>query len=246
MVEKTWIFDFDDTLAWNFHHYELAKLKFAEWIINTIGGKAPGINDLLDIQTKMDLEGVLTKGFGRERFPTSMSSTYEFLCNKLGIPISKELSKEAYKIGETAFFTAEEYGLMGLVGGAEEVLDFLLEKGDELIIYTKGDVEIQNRKIEGNNLDKWFNETIITNDKSSDEIKSIISGKNPDSVLMVGNSVRSDMIPAQEAGLRTVYVPCETWAYEREHNGFEEGLRATKINEISEIIREYDYLTRPL
>ncbi len=86
-----------------------------------------------------------------------------------------------------------------------------------LMLITKGDLLDQERKIERSKLGDYFRFVEIVSDKSEDTYRSILEkrGTTAAQFLMVGNSLRSDILPVLELGGTAVYIPHElTWAHE--------------------------------
>ena len=74
-MNKTFIFDYDDTLAWNQHDYSYAQLEFLKWIIfEKLWPKAPDLQSIINMEVDIDNKNVETMGFSMERFPTSFQS----------------------------------------------------------------------------------------------------------------------------------------------------------------------------
>lgn len=86
-----------------------------------------------------------------------------------------------------------------------------------LMVITKGDLLDQTSKIKRSGLAKYFSITEVINDKTSEDYRAILGrhGLLPETFLMVGNSLRSDVLPVLELGGKAVYIPAETtWAHE--------------------------------
>jgi putative hydrolase of the HAD superfamily len=86
-----------------------------------------------------------------------------------------------------------------------------------LMVITKGDLLDQTSKIRRSGLAKYFSITEVINDKTSEDYRAILGrhGLLPETFLMVGNSLRSDVLPVLELGGKAVYIPAETtWAHE--------------------------------
>ena len=114
-----------------------------------------------------------------------------------------------------------------------------------LVLITKGDLFDQERKLAASGLGEHFDAVEIVSDKSEATYARIFSagGHDPSAAMMIGNSLKSDVLPALGAGSWGVYVPHElTWSFEhadkpQAHPRFREmpdlsGLSAL-INEIS-------------
>lgn len=237
-MDKTFIFDYDDTLAWNQQDYSYAQLRFLDWILNKLGPKAPDLPAILNKYVDIDKSAVKKMGFSMERFPTSFRETYRTICNKNNIKVKQEDLDMAYSIGLLAF-DENRWKLQGLVLGAEETLEFLLQQGDELILLTKGDLIVQKKKLIATNCIHFFDEWRIVPNKNKDILLEVVGDRDKSKVWHVGNSIRSDVIPAIEAGIRVLYIPCETWAWEKEHNGVPESELITTYQRIIEIKENY-------
>lgn len=221
-MDKTFIFDYDDTLAWCEHDYCRAIIDFFTFTINRLGHRAPDVQSIMEMQSGFNKSGVEEKGFKMEIFPLSLVQAYQKICGEKGIK-DIEGEKEAYAIGMRAF-DENKYREQGLAEGAEETLEFLIQQRDELILLTKGDERVQRMKIEATQAWRYFRVDAINivEKKDVETLMHAVGSRDKDSVWHVGNSVRSDVKPALDAGLKVIYIPCETWAYEREHSGLPE------------------------
>jgi putative hydrolase of the HAD superfamily len=86
-----------------------------------------------------------------------------------------------------------------------------------MVMITKGDLFDQERKLAQSGLGELFDAIEIVSDKTTATYERIFSqyGEGPGRSMMVGNSLKSDIVPAIEAGSWGVYVPHElTWALE--------------------------------
>lgn len=102
--------------------------------------------------------------------------------------------------------------------GVAETLLFLAGK-HELTLFTKGEPREQNRKIDLSGLRPLFAHCEIVKEKNRDAYLELARLRefDVDRTWMIGNSPKSDINPALEAGLRAVFVPHErTWTLERE------------------------------
>ena len=197
--------------------------------------------EILATQERIDVKNLERYGWHMERFPTSMREAFGEIAARCGVtPLPSDLDL-AYGIGLTAF-DETRYHERGLLPGVPETLGFLRAR-DELILVTKGDPRVQERKFRATGIRRWFGDHIFTLiHKDAAVLKRIAGYRDPGCVTHVGNSIRSDVDVACEAGFGAVYIPCETWAYERKHNGFTEGPRKVKLDRISEMIERYDSL----
>jgi putative hydrolase of the HAD superfamily len=87
-----------------------------------------------------------------------------------------------------------------------------------LMLVTKGNVAEQTGKVERSGLKPFFESVEVVAEKNAASYREIVAryGLEPGTTWMVGNSPKSDINPAIEAGLNAVYIPhAETWILER-------------------------------
>jgi putative hydrolase of the HAD superfamily len=114
-----------------------------------------------------------------------------------------------------------------------------------LLLITKGDLLHQETKLAGSGLGHHFTGIEIVSEKDAGTYRSVMRryGVEPRRFVMVGNSLRSDILPALEAGAHAVYIPYEgTWIHE---HVAAEHLREAAYHEIA-AIRELPALLRGL
>lgn len=103
-----------------------------------------------------------------------------------------------------------------LFDGAEETLA-RLARSYPLMLITKGDLHHQQSKIVRSGLREYFRDVEVVSDKTPETYRTILTkhGIAPSRFLMVGNSLRSDILPVIEMGGWAVYIPNElTWSHE--------------------------------
>ena len=241
-MNKTFLFDYDDTLAPNEFHYTIAQSAFLQWMLTRLGPKTPDAQTIFNHIANTGTELVRTMGFRKERYPTTFKTVYHDLCAKFNHPCTEPDLSHAYDLGKLPF-DKERYRLYGLFEGAEETLEFLAKQGNELILLTKGDYDVQREKLEATQMHKWFeNRMHIVPNKNTAVIKEVLKHRNPHTAWHVGNSIRSDVTPALEAGIGMIYIPCETWAYEREHCGAPQHPKLITLETIAQIKDKYHEL----
>ena len=241
-MNLTWLFDLDDTIISNHLNYAYAQIALAEFLFETIGYRAPDLQTIINLQAEIDVKNVKSMGFCKEGFPTSCRQTYEEICKTLHLPIQEEHSRTAYNIGMQVF--DEKYWKKEMLDGAQETLEFLLQQGDQLFLLTKGDQAVQKKKVAFYRLDRYFepSNTHIVPHKSKEVIEEVLGNREKSKSFSVGNSIRSDVEPSLAAGLKVIYIPCETWQWEREHKGLPEHPHLIKMEKISDINDNYSLL----
>ncbi len=104
-----------------------------------------------------------------------------------------------------------------LIDGIEEVLEQLSDKY-KLVVATKGDLLDQERKLEKSGLSKYFHHIEVMSDKQPANYLKLVKHLDikPDSFLMIGNSLKSDVLPVLEIGGHAFHIPFHTtWAHEQ-------------------------------
>ena len=107
---------------------------------------------------------------------------------------------------------------MEVIAGVAETLEYLAAR-HELTLFTKGHVEEQRLKLDRSGLGGFFSHTAIVKEKDAPAYRRLVEerGMDPAQSWMVGNSPKSDINPALEAGLNAVFVPHpHTWVLEKQ------------------------------
>ncbi|MBL4745392.1 MAG: HAD hydrolase-like protein [Flavobacteriaceae bacterium] len=103
-----------------------------------------------------------------------------------------------------------------LLDDVELVLKSLSSKY-RLILATKGDLVDQERKLEKSKLGKYFHHIEVMSEKKTEDYQNILSnlGIKSSEFLMVGNSLKSDILPLIKIGASAIHVPYHTtWVHE--------------------------------
>lgn len=107
-----------------------------------------------------------------------------------------------------------------------------------LVVITKGDLRHQAAKVAESGLEKYFRHVEVVSDKNEDTYRGLMQrlGAAPDRFLMVGNSLRSDILPAVAAGGRGVYIPNRlTWSHEHSHPTPDAAARFWQLSHLGEL-----------
>lgn len=128
-----------------------------------------------------------------------------------------------------------------MLDDVEQVLKALHSKF-RLVVATKGDLLDQERKLKKSNLEKYFHHTEIMSDKQEKDYLKLIRHLDiaPEQFLMIGNSLKSDVLPVLAVGGHAVHVPFHTlWVHEHtDASVTHENFR--KVEKLSQIL---DFLT---
>jgi len=122
--------------------------------------------------------------------------------------------------------------------GVERTLKTLRERGDwRMVCFTKGELQDQENKLKRSGLLHFFDDVEITSDKGQKEFLALCEHQHihPSQLLMVGNSLKSDIAPALAIGAWAVHIPFYvTW--QLEHFEDMDHDRLTKIEHIEQLI----------
>jgi putative hydrolase of the HAD superfamily len=103
-----------------------------------------------------------------------------------------------------------------MLPGVEDALPRLADRAP-LVLVTKGDLHHQEAKLAASGLGAWFTGVEVVSDKRPETYARVFAryGAHPADALMAGNSVRSDVLPALEAGAFAALIPFElVWSHE--------------------------------
>jgi putative hydrolase of the HAD superfamily len=195
-------FDADDTLWHNERFFRLSQERFAELLSDHAEG-----DHLAERLEAAERRNLGRYGFGIKGFVLSMIETaIEVTDHKVPATTIAEL----IAMGQEMLAHPIE-----LLPGAQEVVEALAGKA-EVVLITKGDLLDQERKLAQSGLGDFFDAVEIVSDKTAATYARVFARHGRRRAMMVGNSLRSDVIPALEAGGWGVHVPHDlTWSYER-------------------------------
>ncbi|WP_322989648.1 HAD family hydrolase [Hoeflea sp.] len=213
---KTIAFDADDTLWENEQFYQLTEKQF-QALLSDHADKEQLSKRLLAAEKR----NLATYGFGIKGLVLSMIETAIEVTDG---QVSTDTISKILAIGRDLLGHPIE-----LLEGAREVLDELADRYT-LILITKGDLFDQERKIAQSGLAEKFAAIEIVPDKSAAVYRRIFSQRaaEPEATVMVGNSLKSDIVPVLEVGAWGVFVPhALTWSIEHtdtpvEHERFKQ------------------------
>lgn len=197
-------FDADDTLWVNEPYFREAEEKVAKLL--SIYETENKINQEL---YRIEIKNLQYYGYGVKGFVLSM------------IELALEISN--HKINPLVLSKIMDIGKemldkpIELLDGVEDVLEVLSRKY-KLIVATKGDLLDQERKLQKSGLLKYFHHVEVMSDKNESDYLKIIKHLEclPSEFLMVGNSLKSDVLPLTRIGAAAIHIPFHTtWEHEK-------------------------------
>lgn len=202
---KVIAFDADDTL-WDCQgHFEIVMQHLYDELIPWTDRETAALELFSTERKNMRLLGYGVKAFTLSVLETAMRVSR----NEMPATTINHLLQECY--------TLLEFPCTPLPG-VETTLQWLKDNtGLSLVVFTKGELLDQQHKLERSGLGRFFNHTEITSDKGVTEFAELCRklAVEPGQMLMVGNSLKSDIAPALTVGCQAVYVPFHvTWQLE--------------------------------
>jgi putative hydrolase of the HAD superfamily len=196
-------FDADDTLWHNERAFRLTHERFAALLADHA---EPG-----DLAARLDAaekRNLARYGFGVKGFVLSMIETaIDVTRDRVPASVIRQLIEAGHEMLEHP---------IELLPHARDAVEALA--GDRrLILITKGDLLDQERKLAQSGLGELFDGVEVVSDKTPAIYRAILArhGSEAAASAMIGNSLRSDVIPMIEAGGWGIHVPHEmTWSYE--------------------------------
>lgn len=223
---KAIAFDADDTLWVNEPLFRETEARFCELLADYMD--ADTCNRLL---FEVEMRNLPLYGYGIKPFTLSLiEAAIEFSEGKLPL----EVVSKVIDLGKEMLHAPVE-----LIDGIEETLE-TLTASYRLIMATKGDLLDQQRKLVKSGLERYFHHIEIVSDKTPKEYRKLVKHLdiNPEEFLMVGNSIKSDILPVLEIGAYAIHIPFHTtWEHEMvkepvEHPKFRLLERATQMLEM--------------
>ncbi len=239
MTRQTLLFDLDDTLIHCNKYFILTIKKFANQMKDWFAEHRIDIRKLKQKQLELDLIGIQQHGFLKERFPESLVETYHYYAAHTGRPVDPRETEYLYQLGNSVYeYEYEPYPDM------EKTLQDLQGRGHQLYLYTGGDVEVQTAKVKQLKLERYFADRVfISRHKSTDALERILNrfGLDRETTWMIGNSARTDALPALEAGIHCIHIPCEKdWEFNTIHIDIEPKGVFVQLGSLKEVPRTID------
>ncbi len=197
-------FDADDTLWLNEVHYRNIEEQFVElmkpWLTE---------REIRKELFRFEMKTLSLYGYGAKSFTLSMISTAISISNG---QVGSDVIRQIVDLGKWLINAPLE-----LLDNVADVLA-KLHLDYKLIVATKGDLLDQERKLQNSNLERFFHHVEIMSDKNPDSYGKLVRHLdiNPGEFLMIGNSLKSDVIPVLEIGSEAIHIPYHT-TWEHEH-----------------------------
>ena len=221
---KVIAFDADDTLWVNEPYFRETEERFYE-LLADYASRHELEQELLSIEIKnLPIYGYGIKGFMLSMIETALKISN----NNLNIQVVDKI----VDLGKQMLDQPIE-----LLEGVEQVLNTLKDKY-RLVVATKGDLLDQERKLKKSGISHYFHHIEIMSEKDVDNYQKLIKHLDiaPSELMMIGNSLKSDILPVLEIGSNGVHIPYQiTWSHETISHQVENS-RLISLKNISEVL----------
>lgn len=204
--QQVLIIDGDDTLWENNVHFEQAIEDFIDFLDHSTLSRGQ-VRAALDEVERLNSR---VHGYGSAAFARNLRETYERLAER---ELGPDDLDHVMHLGRRILDVELE-----LLPGVVDTLAYLKPR-HRLLLFTKGELDEQRLKVRRSGLADQFERVVVTREKDVAGYRDLIRAHTIDvgQAWMIGNSPRSDINPALEAGLRAVYIPhVHTWRLEQE------------------------------
>jgi putative hydrolase of the HAD superfamily len=204
MNPKIIAFDADDTLWHNEPYFDEAQAKFCELFADYTSNQ-----EILQLILSHQVKNLPLYGFGIKAFTLSMIDSALELTNH---QISGQGIQKIIDIGRDLLQKPVE-----LLTEVEDVLKQLKGK-HKLVVATKGDLKDQHRKLHDSGIGHYFHHIEVMSDKKELDYEKMLGRLDvkSENFIMIGNSLKSDVLPVLSIGGQAIHVPYHTtWEYEK-------------------------------
>ena len=224
---KVIAFDADDTLFVNETYFQETEQKFCALMSDYLSEQ--GLSQEL---FKTEVDNLHLYGYGIKGYTLSMIEAAMKISNNT---LSVEAIEKIIVFGKELLQRPIE-----LLDGVEETLKSL-HGNYKLVVATKGDLKDQRRKLHDSGLGAYFHHIEVMSDKQEKDYSDLLNRLEikPKEFFMIGNSLKSDVLPVLAIGGYAVHVPYHaTWEHEKishkvEHPNFR---TLEKISDVLEIL----------
>ena len=219
-------FDADDTLWQNENLFRQTESDFCK-LMAPYGTQKKALKVLWD----MEVKNIPCYGYGIKAFVLDMlEAGLKISKGKMTAEETKSLINLGKKLIESPIILFE---------GAENTLKKLSKKY-KIIVTTKGDLLEQENKVYRSGLTKYLHHIEVMSEKNKSSYARLLKELNikPQEFLMVGNSVKSDILPVLALGAKAAFIPSQfTWFYEDGDAGKITSKNFIKLDKISELLK---------
>ncbi len=217
-------FDADDTLWVNEPYFRETENAFAALLEDFMP-----YHSIIARLYQIEMQNLARYGYGIKGFMLSMIETAMELTEGTA---NAAIIQQVIRLGKEMLDKP-----VVLLDGVEDVLKALHGKY-KLVVATKGDLLDQERKLKKSGLDHYFHHIEIMSDKQEKDYQKLLKHLDckAEQFLMLGNSIKSDVLPVLEIGGHAIHIPFHiTWAHEHVESPVEHE-RFSTLSSLSEVL----------
>ncbi len=224
---KTVYFDMDNTLIETQALYEEARAIFVPFV-QSFGPFAQ--KDILEKLTQEEIALYSTYGYGRHMLPHAYANTlshFHKTASAEEVAQAGEIANDVYR--KTA---APKKGAMEAVKS--------LSLAFNVCLITVGDAEVQEKRVAALPCKEAFHKVFIVGKKDAAAYRDILAKTNtsPEEAVMVGDSLKSDIMPSVEAGMQAIFIPANNWIAREMHGAALPEKGAIELADITQAAEE--------
>jgi len=204
---RTLLIDADDTLWESNIYYLRCSEELTNWLV-TLGVERSAIEPAI---AHFEQQVLPSFGYSPHGYIEALALATRRLAIEYKLEVTPELLEKAYTFGAPMLCPP-----MVLLPQVSETLA-ALALHSRLILVTKGDCLLQGKKVERSGLGSFFDRVHVLVEKHAGGYRELVQleGLDPSNTWMIGNSPKSDINPAIEAGLHAIFIPHDrTWSVE--------------------------------
>jgi len=233
-MTKYLFFDLDDTLIQTQIYYNEVNNKTSILVKESLHIPT-SIDEIFQTMNTIDVERSITSGLDKERFPKSWVETFQYYASLFNVSISKEDENAVYDSANSIF----EHTLP-VYPETYQMLQDVSTLGYEMNILTAGEDHVQRKRVREASLDSYFSNVFVVLKKNQETMKAIMAHRPLEDCIMIGNSLRSDIYPALENGMKAIHIQRNTWSYDHydidtSHPNY---INIQSVHEIKDIIKK--------
>lgn len=193
-------FDLDDTLVPAGHLYREAIWECGRIITRALGHRSPTVRKLMQFHEQLDIRLTEQFGYRHERFPKGWVQAYHHFCFEAGVEPDPVI--ESHVVRAAQLFMVGDFNP---VPDAPAVLAELSRRGHRLHVVTRGERDLQERKLDQSGLRSLFASIHVVEIGTKHDALRALMQHQPGPFVMVGDGRRSDIRPAIDVGMHAVW-----------------------------------------
>lgn len=235
MSNRYIFFDADDTLWENEMFFRKAEDRF----VDLMSGFAPE-NEIREALARAQENNIPVFGYGSKTYLIGMADCASGICGE-------KFDNIIYK-GICGIIRDLVQHELHVIDGVRETLEQLQSRNWRLAVATKGDLREQTGKFRASGLERYFHHIEVMENKDERNYTEMARKLDikPEDIIMIGNSVKSDIVPVINIGGVAIHVPHEiVWEHEKMDMPVSEKVfEAENIREIPKILNEIQDLAQ--